>query len=135
MGLIIGETFMKQQKRLTQVEWEIMEGVWQSSTPVTAREVLTRLYSHGEKAYTTVQTIMNILVDKGFLTKEKIGMVNFYAPTLSREEATRAEARSLVSRLFQGSFGALATYLIDSGELSPAELDRLRSRIDEKDRE
>ncbi len=122
------------KKRFAEAEWGIMEGVWKFSDPVTVREVHGRLYPNGEKAYTTVQTIMNILVEKGFLQKEKIGMVNFYTPTLSRQEAAQVETRSLVGRMFQGSFGALATYLIDSGELSQEEIDRLKEMIDAKEK-
>ena len=126
---------MKQRKRLADAEWEIMEGVWPFSERVSVREVHTRLYPDGEKAYTTVQTIMNILVGKGFLRKEKIGMVNFYTPTLSREETARLETRSLASRLYRGSFGALAASLVDSGELSREEMDELKVLIEAKERE
>ena len=126
---------MKQQKRLAQVEWETMEGIWQSTKPVSAREILTRLYPNGEKAYTTVQTIMNNLTGKGFLEKEKVGLVNFYTPIVSRDEATRVETQSMVSKLFQGSFGVLAAYLVNSGELSQQEIERLRELIDAKDRQ
>ena len=99
----LGKALMKQQKRLAQVEWEIMEGVWQSTKPVSAREILTRLHPNGVKAYTTVQTILNNLTGKGFLEKEKIGLVNFYTPIVSRDEATHVETQSLASKLFQGS--------------------------------
>ena len=39
-----------------------------------------------------------------------------------------------MSRMFEGSFGALANYLVDSGELSRKELDELKALIDEKDK-
>ena len=123
------------KKRLAEAEREVMEGVWQFSDPVTVREVHSRLYPNREKAYTTVQTIMNILVEKGVLEKQKIGMVNFYTPTLTREEAAQLEMRSLVSRVFEGSFGALANYLVDSGELSQSEIDELKALIEAKERE
>ena len=123
------------RKRLAVAESEIMEGVWQFDGSATVREVHSRLYPNGEKAYTTVQTMMNILVEKGFLRKEKIGLVNFYTPAVSRLEAAETETQSLVSRLFQGSFGALANYLVDSGELSREELDALKALIDAREQE
>ena len=126
---------MKRKKRLAEAEWEVMDGVWQMDRTVTVREVHERLYPNGEKAYTTVQTIMNILVEKGVLAKQKIGPVNVYTSQVSREDAARDETQSLVSRMFEGSFGALAAYLVDSGELSRAELDELKALIDAKDRE
>ena len=117
-------------KVLGKVELEIMEGVWRKTTAVSVRDVLEALYPKGEKAYTTVQTIMNILVEKGVLRKEKIGMVNFYTSVLSRDEAKGTETQSLVSRLFKGSFGELATYLVESGEMSQEDIASLRESIE-----
>lgn len=121
---------MRSRKKLAAAEWEIMNDLWNSEGASAVREVRGRLYPKGQKAYTTVQTIMNILVEKGFLKKQKIGMVNFYRPVVSREKATQQETRSLVARAFDGSFGALANYLVDSGKLSESELRELQSLLD-----
>ena len=125
---------MAAKKRLSEAEWEVMDGVWHLDRQVTVRDVVDYLYPNGEKAYTTVQTIMNILFEKGVLHRQKIGPVNVYTPTLSREDAAQVETRTLVSRMFEGSFGALATYLVDSGELSQGELDELRALIEAREK-
>ncbi|MFQ5864668.1 MAG: BlaI/MecI/CopY family transcriptional regulator [bacterium] len=125
---------MNYRNKLAEAEWEIMDGIWKFNKPVTVREIHRHLYPKGEKAYTTVQTIMNILADKSFLRKDKIGMVNFYFPTISREDFAKTETNKLVSRIFQGSFGALANYLVDSGGLSKEELSNLKSLIDSKEK-
>lgn len=124
---------MKIKKKLAEAEWNIMDCIWAFAKPSTIRNIHQHLYSKGEKAYTTVQTIANILVEKGFLRKEKIGMVNFYFPTLSRQEFAKQETRTFVSRTFQGSFGNLANYLVDSGELSENELQKLKELISKKE--
>ncbi len=125
---------MAAKKRLAEAEWEVMDGVWHLDRQVTVRDVVDYLYPNGEKAYTTVQTIMNILFEKGVLNRRKIGPVNVYMPTLSREDAAQVETRTLVSRMFEGSFGALATYLVDSGKLSQGELDELRALIEAREK-
>lgn len=125
---------MKKPKKLAEAEWEIMVYVWATGKTTTVREVRDALYPNGEKAYTTVQTIANILVDKGFLQKQKIGMVNFYYPAISKEELAKQETSTLVSRIFEGSFGNLATYLVDSGELSDAELTKLKALINQREK-
>ncbi len=124
---------MATKKRLSEAEWEVMDGIWHLDRQVTVRDVIDYLYPNGEKAYTTVQTIMNILFEKGVLNRQKIGLVNVYTPTLSREDEAQVETRTLVSRMFEGSFGALATYLVDSGELSQKELDELRVLIEARE--
>ena len=125
---------MAAKKRLAEAEWEVMDGVWHLDRQVTVRDVVDYLYPNGEKAYTTVQTIMNILFEKGVLNRQKIGPVNVYKSALSREDAAQDETRTLVSRMFEGSFGALATYLVDSGELSHRELDELRVLIEAREK-
>jgi predicted transcriptional regulator len=125
---------MKPKKRLTEAEWEIMEGVWRLGRRVIAREVHNHLYPKGQKAFSTVQTLLNILAAKGFLQKEKIGKVNFFTPAVSREEMGQRETRLLVSRVYRGSPGALVSHLVDSGALSGAELNRLKVWIEGTER-
>ena len=125
---------MAAKKRLAEAEWEVMDGVWHLDRQVTVRDVVDYLYPNGEKAYTTVQTIMNILFEKGVLNRQKIGPVNVYKSALSRGDVAQDETRTLVSRMFEGSFGALATYLVDSGELSQKELDELRALIEAREK-
>lgn len=120
-------------KKLSPAESELMDCIWKMPKRVTVREVHQQLFPNGEKAYTTVQTMLNILTDKKFLRRKKIGMVNFYSAKVSREQAMKNETRSLVASIFHGSFGALATHLIKSGELNRQELDEIKKLIDEQD--
>jgi len=120
---------MAKSKRLAQAEWEIMDCIWQFEEAVPIRSVVDRLYPNGEKAYTTVQTVMNILVEKGFLRRRKLGALNLYSSLVSRREVVKAETESLVSRVFKGSFGTLATYLVDSADLSDEEIEEIKKLI------
>ena len=58
---------MLKKNKLTPVEWEIMEAIWDLSGSPSVREVLESKFKNGEKAYTTIQTIMNNLVAKSHL--------------------------------------------------------------------
>lgn len=118
------------QKRLSQAEWEIMQGVWEVGESVPVRSIVDGLYPNGEKAYTTVQTTMNIMTEKEILTRRKMGSINLYSANLSRDDVTLTETKSLASKMFQGSFGTLAAYLIDSGEIPEEELDKIRQMIE-----
>ncbi len=120
------------KKKLSGLEWEIMEIVWRQEKPVSVREVLEIAYPNGEKAYTTVQTVMNHLVDKGFAKKEKIGLVNFYAPVKPREETLEGEVTHFVNRTFGGSINALVSFMLDTKSLSADEVASLKALIDEK---
>jgi predicted transcriptional regulator len=120
------------KQELSAAEWEIMQVIWDNTKPLAVREVLDRAYPNAEKAYTTVQTLMNILVDKGFLKRKKVGMVNFYSASASRENVLRKSLSTLASRMFQGSFGAMASFLVSSASLSSEEVQALKKLLDEQ---
>ena len=116
------------------VEWEIMETIWKLGGSPSVRDVLEEAYPNGEKAYTTVQTFMNNLVGKELLTREKIGLVFFYTPTRSRDDMVTEETAHLVTKLFKGSFPALANYLINLDLLTLEEIERIKKLIKEKEK-
>ena len=126
---------MSKAEKLTPVEWEIMETIWQLGGAPSVREVLEKAFPDGEKAYTTVQTVMNILEKKGLLKREKKGLVNFYKPTISRDKIIESEMSQMVSRMFQGSIPALANYLIKSDNLTLNEIEKIKSLLDGKEAE
>jgi len=119
-------------KNLSKLEWEIMQVIWKMGGKPSVREVLTKAYSKGEKAYTTVQTVMNNLETKGYLKKEKTGMVNFYAPIHRLDEMVNSETKGFVNKVFGGSFMSLANFLIDSDKLSAEEIEDLQNLIQER---
>ena len=126
---------MPRKPRLTPAEWEIMQAVWELDQDVSVREVLERLYPDGEKAYTTVQTVMNTLERKQMLTRRKTGLVNFYRPTRGRDEVSRSEMSSLVSRMFGGSVPALANSLMSLDDVGLDELAEIRRLLRRRERE
>ena len=126
---------MANAEKLTPVEWEIMETIWQLSGAPSVREVLEKAFPNGQKAYTTVQTIMNILEKKGLLKRKKQGLVNFYKPTRSREQMVKFEMSRLVSRMFKGSIPAFANYLINSDDITLNEIEKIKYLLDEKEAE
>ena len=111
---------------LSRAEWELMKTIWILPQPVTVRKVLTTTYPNDEKAYTTVQTLMNILVGKGFLSRVKVDNRNQYTQLVDRETAVGGSIKKMANDMFGGSVGALASYLVDTDRLSEAELDELR---------
>lgn len=68
------------------LEAAIMDAVWATKGPLCVRAVLEQLDREPEPAYTTVQTVMDILYRKGWMTRVKRGRINFYEATASRED-------------------------------------------------
>lgn len=119
-------------EKLTPVEWEIMEAIWHLGGAPSIRDVVDHAFPEGQKAYTTIQTVMNILEKKGLLKRKKQGLVNFYKPTKSRDQMVNSELSSLVSRMFQGSIPAFANYLIKSDDITLEEIEKIKILLDEK---
>jgi BlaI family penicillinase repressor len=126
---------MAEQDKLTPAEWELMEAVWSLGDSPSVREVLEYAFPNGEKAYTTVQTVMNTLERKGFLVRKKTGMVNFYTPVRSRDEMEREEMSSIVSRIFGGSKPALASSLLSLDGLELEELEQIKEILARREKE
>jgi predicted transcriptional regulator len=112
-----------------------MEAIWEIGGSPTVREVLEHAFPQGEKAYTTVQTIMNTLEKKKLLTRKKTGLVNFYRPTKSREALIRAEMSSLVSQVFQGSIPAFANSLLSLDGLGLEEIRKIKAMLSEREKQ
>jgi BlaI family transcriptional regulator, penicillinase repressor len=112
---------------LSAAEWELMAVIWEAGAPMTVREMMDSAYPNDEKAYTTVQTLMNILVEKGVLRREKVGPVNVYTAVVRREQVLDASMSTVADRMFRGNFGAMASFLVNRklGEEDIAALRRL----------
>ena len=125
---------IKSKNYLTPLEWEVMNFIWKLGGRPTVRHVLDEGYPKREKAYTTIQTVMNNIVKKKFLKRKKSGVKNYYIPTIKREDMMGGETNTLVNKVFGGSFLALANYLIDSNALSQEEIAELKRLLKQREK-
>lgn len=117
----------KASHRLTPLELEIMQVLWEAG-PCTVSEVQPKLKA--ELAYTTVQTMLNILLRKDKVKRVQEGRAYRYRPVVSRELATRSALSDLVKRMFGGSSEALLMAMVDARQISAEELTRVARRLD-----
>jgi predicted transcriptional regulator len=125
---------MPKVETLTKFEWEIMKQVWKNRQ-MTVREVHEALSPTQSRAYTTIQTYMERLVDKKYLSKKKIGLVNFYSAKVKETDTLRRETSHFVKRAFDGSFSKLAAFLFDTQDFDEKDLKAIKRLIEEKERE
>lgn len=119
----------KAPSQLTPLELRIMQVLWENgaSTVQTVQEKLP-----GESlAYTTVQTMLNVLQRKGKVKRKLVGKAYEYRPLLSRERALRDAAGDLLDRMFGGSVDALLMSLVRSRQIDAKKLARLQQLIDQ----
>jgi predicted transcriptional regulator len=117
---------------LTPLELQIMQALWDGG-PGTVAEVQSRLGSN--LAYTTVQTMLGVLLKKQRVRRSLSGRAYVYRPAISREGAMAGALKDLVGRMFGGSGEALLMSLIDTRQISAEEIERaaklLEARGDE----
>jgi predicted transcriptional regulator len=88
-------------------------------------DVQQALAPHKPLAYTTVMTLLERLLRKGAVTREKHGRHFVYAPAVTEETLRRVAVRQLADAFFEGSETALARYLETSGGRAPSMADVL----------
>ena len=107
----------KKHVRLTRLELEIMRYVWDLGE-AAVREIHEAIPSAKRPAYTTVQTILTRLEEKGAVKRtRKIGNAHLYQAVTTRL-GTGARLVDELLDLFGGSPEPLVAHLIDSGKLT-----------------
>lgn len=120
----------RRRQELTGRELDLMEALWELGGG-SVGAVRTRLEGRGiELAYTSVQTMLNRLVEKGAVEREKEGRAYRYRPAVRRPSVAGRSVGELISRFFGGSPEALARYLVRE-RLEGDEVESLRRFLDE----
>ncbi len=123
---------MRKTQMVTDRELEIMKILWARGR-ASVREVQEDLNrAAGPVAYSTVQTLLNIMEEKKGSVRHVVeGRTFVYIPKKSSERTVRELTRRFVDRVFDGALDRVMVALLESKPPTPEELDRLRSMIDE----
>ena len=115
---------------LTKLELQIMQVIWKrgASTVSAVQQGLAQ-----DLAYTTVQTMLNILLRKGKLKRELQGRAFTYSATVTEAKASTHAVRDLVDRMFGGSSEELVMSLIKSRQIDPRKIAELSKRLEEEE--
>jgi BlaI family penicillinase repressor len=116
---------MMTKARLSKAEARILEQFWRRGT-ASVREILDSLPEDERVAYTTVQTLVYRLEEKGAVRKvKKIGNAQLFEPALSQSEFRSGLVRDILD-LFGGSPRLLVSSLLESGTLTLRDLKALQ---------
>ena len=117
----------RKEETLTKLELQIMQVIWKqgSSNVGAVQEGLEQ-----ELAYTTVQTMLNILHRKGKLKRKRKGRAYEYSATVTEANASGHALRDLVDRMFGGSSEELVMSLIKTRQIDPTKILELTKRLE-----
>jgi predicted transcriptional regulator len=117
-----------QEARLSRAERRILEQFWELGTR-SIREVLESLPERERVAYTTVQTLVYRLEQKGALRRvKKIGNAQLFEPAFDKEQFRSGLVRELLD-LFGGSPRLLVSNLLEEGSLTLEDLKALQDAL------
>lgn len=136
MTLPGGEVAVRKVQMVTDRELEILKILWARGKG-NVREVQEDLNkTAGPVAYSTVQTLLNIMEEKKGLVRHVVeGRTFIYIPKKTSDRTISELTRRFVDRVFDGALDRVMVALLDSKSPSPAEFDRLRAMIDEAQRQ
>ena len=123
----------KPEIELTEAEWTIIKAVWERE-PCTAPDIQERLHKQTAWAYSTVRTLMDRMVGKGLLAAEKIRNLTLYRSAVTREQAQRGELRYALKNAFNGALSPMVQCLLESGDVTPEELEKIKNLIADHER-
>lgn len=115
--------------RPTDAELDILRVLWERG-PSTVRHVHEALAAR-ETGYTTTLKLMQIMADKGLVTRDESSRTHVYAARVSQETTQKQLLSDLVDRVFGGSAAELVLRALSSHDASDDELREIRRLIDE----
>lgn len=119
----------KASAALTDGEARVMAVLWGLNS-ATVAQVVTQLQAQYRLTYSTVQTTLRILEQKGYVAHEKVARAFVFRPLVDERQARRRALRHLIGRLFNGSPSLLVSNVLDDDDIDPAELARLKRLIE-----
>jgi len=121
----------KKSVKLTRFELEIMSALWDLGT-ASVREIQEQLPAQKRPAYTTVQTIIYRLEEKGAVRRlKKIGNAHIFEPVTTRKAAHHRLIQELLD-LFGGSARPLMAHLVEIGKLTLDDIQELEVDLAEQ---
>ena len=116
-------------KELTKAEQRVMQHIWKLRKSFL--KDIVEAFPEPRPAYTTISTVIRVLVKKGFVGYNTHGKVHEYFPKISRQSYFRTHVRSLINSHFDGSVVSFASFFTGD-QVDLGELEEIRQLIDQK---
>ena len=109
-------------------ELDVLNILWDRG-PCTARQVWAVLNERRERHYTSVNSLLNTMADKGLLTRHCDQRAFLYEANIEREKTQGQLVKDLLGRAFEGSPSGLVLQVLDHCDPSPEEMDEIAKMI------
>jgi BlaI family transcriptional regulator, penicillinase repressor len=116
--------------RPTESELEILQVLWNEKA-ATVRTVHEELLKTKEAGYTTTLKLMQIMFEKGLVTRDDSSKTHIYKPAVSREKTRQQFVDKMISTLFAGSSSDLVLQALGGHDASEEELEKIQELINQ----
>ena len=116
--------------RPTESELEILQVLWNKES-ATVRTVHEELSKTKDSGYTTTLKLMQIMFEKGLVTRDASNKTHIYQPAVSREKTQKLFLKKMIDTLFAGSPASLVLQALGGHEASEVELEKIQVLINE----
>jgi len=113
---------------ISNAEFDVLDALW-DDYPATSNDIIDRLRQHKDWHEKTVKTLLGRLVKKGVLDYEKHERKYLYRPLIAREDYTKKETETFVSRLFKGKIAPMVAGFANQNTLSKQDVEELKTLI------
>lgn len=120
-------TIIKNSKP-TESELEILQVLWNEKA-ATVRTVHEELLKTKESGYTTTLKLMQIMFEKGLVTRDDSNKTHVYKPAVSREKTQQQFLNRMINTLFAGSSSELVLQALGGHNASEEELEKIQQLI------
>ena len=118
-------------KKLGEAELDIMQVIWKADAPVTSSFILKELQERRKWQLSTLMTSLSRLVDKGFLSCDRVTGNNRYAAVISEKDFKAKEGKKFLEKLYDNSIQNLVAALYSNKEIKDSDVDELRKFLDD----
>lgn len=115
--------------KISDAEYEIMKIIWDEEGEVTTACIIERLGEDNPWKHTTILTLAKRLVDKNVLSVRKEGRVNYYSPTISKDEYKSYQADDFIEDMYDGNVKSLIASLYDNKKIDKEDIKELKDWI------
>ncbi len=115
---------------LTKAEEQVMQHLWKLEKGFLKDVV--EAFPEPRPAYTTISTVIRVLVKKGYIKFNTYGKIHEYLPVFSKKEYSKTRFRSYFKTFFDNSPTQFASFLAEDSDFSIEELEDIKSYIDQQ---
>jgi BlaI family penicillinase repressor len=115
---------------LTKAEAQVMHYIWELEKSFL--KDIVEAFPEPRPAYTTISTVIRVLVKKGYVDFNTYGKIHEYYPKVSRTAYFRKHVKSIINNHFDGSVVSFASFFTNDDVVDLGELEEIKQLIDQK---